>query len=120
MKRLFLSLTFACLGLFVSTQAQTPAGYAIFGDVPNEYTDLRSSVNIPNVADGVLTISGTQHSNHICQDASTSIVLKPSANFDMTLTGDFAIHMKIKKAEGTNNNVQLFAAIIGIALGLVS
>ena len=107
MKRLFLSLIFASLGLFATTQAQTPAGYAIFGDVPYGYTDVRSSVNVPNVSEGILTISGTQHSSHICQNASTSIEVKPSSNFDMTLSGDFAIHMKIKKAEGTNNNVQL-------------
>lgn len=107
MKHKFLFLAVLLSTLFTTgLWAQTP-GYAIFGDVPSGYTDLRSSVNVPNVSEGILTISGTQHSNHICQDASKSIEVKPSANFDMTLSGDFAIHMKIKKAEGTNNNVQL-------------
>ncbi len=105
MKRLLFTLVAAC-AVFFTASAQTP-GYAIFGDVPDDYTDIRSSVNVPNVSEGILTISGTQHSDHICQTASTSIEVKPLSNFDMTLSGDFAIHMKIKKAEGTNNNVQL-------------
>ena len=105
MKRLLFTLFAVCAAFFTAV-AQTP-GYAIFGDVPYGYTDVRSSVNVPNVSEGILTISGTQHSSHICQNASTSIEVKPSSNFDMTLSGDFAIHMKIKKAEGTNNNVQL-------------
>ena len=104
-KFLFLAVLFSTL-FTTSLWAQTP-GYAIFGDKPYGYTDVRSLVNVPNVSEGILTISGTQHSSHICQNASTSIEVKPSANFDMTLSGDFAIHMKIKKAEGTNNNVQL-------------
>ena len=107
MKHKFLFLAVLLSTLFTtSLWAQTP-GYAIFGDKPYGYTDVRSLVNVPNVSEGILTISGTQHSSHICQNASTSIEVKPSANFDMTLSGDFAIHMKIKKAEGTNNNVQL-------------
>lgn len=108
MKHKFLFLAVLLSTLFTtSLWAQTPAGYAIFGDLPSGYTDVRSSVNVPNESEGILTISGTQHSDHICQNASTSIEVKPLANFDMTLSGDFAIHMKIKKAEGTNNNVQL-------------
>ena len=106
MKRLFFTF-FAVMAMLFTAHAQTPI-YAIFGDNPVGMSDdLRSAVNVPNVTDGVLVISGTQHSSHICQNAGTSIEIKPSVGFSMNLTSDFAIHMKIKKAEGTNSDVQL-------------
>ena len=86
MKRLFLSLTFACFGLFVMTNAQTP-GYAIFGDVPDEYTDLTSAVNIVGagsysdkvvVEDGKIKLTGNTSlsTTRVCSDEVNNVRLQ--------------------------------------------
>ena len=109
MKHKFLFLAVLLSTLFTtSLWAQTP-GYAIFGDVPSGYEDLSDKISIPAGIEneGVLNISGTQHSSHICQNAGTSVEIKPSEAFNMTLTDAFAIHIKMKKAAATSQDVQL-------------
>ncbi|MBR4520609.1 MAG: fibronectin type III domain-containing protein [Paludibacteraceae bacterium] len=121
MKRLFLSLTFACLGLFVSTQAQTPAGYAIFGDVPDGYTDLSSAVNVVGagsysdkvvIEDGKIKLTGNTSlsTTRVCSDESNNVRLQFTSVQTLTWTSDFAIHIKIKKGS-TNSNANFHFAL---------
>ena len=109
MKRLFLSLTFACLGLFFSTQAQTPAGYAIFGDVPYGYTDLTSFVSAEaqgavTFVDNVLTGAGLPGR---INETSNYLRLSFSETQDMSLTDEFALHIVLQKADGATGKVQV-------------
>lgn len=98
-----------------TANATTPAepeviGYAIFGEVPTGYVDLTGKITIPDgvVTDGIISLSGTSHSSHICQDASKSLVLKvASESINMNLTEQFAIHVKIKKTAGVTNDVHV-------------
>ena len=109
MKRLFLSLTFACLGLFVSTQAQTPAGYAIFGDVPYGYTDLTSSVSAEaqgtvTFAEGVLTGAGLPGR---INETSNYLRISFTSAQTLSLTENFALHIVLQKADGATGKVQV-------------
>ena len=121
MKRLFLSLTFACLGLFATTQAQTPAGYAIFGDVPDGYTDLSSAVNIVGagsysdkvvVEDGKIKLTGNTSlsTTRVCSDENNNVRLQLTSAQTLTWTSDFVIHIKIKKGS-TNSNANFHFAL---------
>ena len=102
MKRLFLSLTFACLGLFATTQAQTPAGYAIFGDVPDGYTDLSSAVNIVGagsysdkvvVEDGKIKLTGNTSlsTTRVCSDENNNRIMSRRLEFQAFRLLDSAI-----------------------------
>ncbi len=109
MKRLFLSLTFACLGLFVSTQAQTPAGYAIFGDVPYGYTDLTSFVSAEaqgavTFVDNVLTGAGLPGR---INETGNYLRMSFTSAQTLTLTENFALHIVLQKADGATNKVQV-------------
>ena len=131
MKRLFLSLTFACLGLFVSTQAQTPAGYAIFGDVPYGYTDLRDNieVSIPAVISGQdiqsssvystpvdqssLTFTGNGLSGgHACQNNS-ALSIRFALDQNMTLDDDMVIHIKLRRTDDNTSGLMRLSMIKG-------
>lgn len=120
MKRLFLSLTFACLGLFVMTNAQTP-GYAIFGDVPDGYTDLSGVVNVVGagsysdkvvVEDGKIKLTGNTSlsTTRVCSDESNNVRLQFTSAQTLTWTSDFAIHIKIKKGS-TNSSANFHFAL---------
>lgn len=121
MKRLFLSLIFASLGLFATTQAQTPAGYAIFGDVPDGYTDLSSAVNIVGagsysdkvvVEDGKIKLTGNTSlsTTRVCSDENNNVRLQFTSAQTLTWTSNFAIHIKIKKGS-TNSNANFHFAL---------
>ena len=127
MKRLFLSLIFASLGLFATTQAQTPAGYAIFGDVPDEYTDLTDQVEVSTTITGCdnqmtatgytqpdpATISFTGHglgNTYTCyQNVAVSIRFK--SNQTLALTRNQAIHVKIRRTDENSAGGLEFAFI---------
>lgn len=109
MKRLFLSLTFACLGLFVSIQAQTPAGYAIFGDVPYGYTDLTSFVSAEaqgavTFVDNVLTGAGLPGR---INETGNYLRMSFTSAQTLSLTENFALHIVLQKADGAAGNVQV-------------
>lgn len=130
MKRLFLSLTFACLGLFVMTNAQTP-GYAIFGDVPYGYTDLRDNieVSIPAVISGQdiqsssvystpvdqssLTFTGNGLSGgHACQNNS-ALSIRFASDQNMTLDDDMVIHIKLRRTDDNTSGLMRLSMIKG-------
>lgn len=121
MKRLFLSLIFASLGLFATTQAQTPAGYAIFGAVPTGYTNLTSAVNIVGagsysdkvvVEDGKIKLTGNTSlsTTRVCSDENNNVRLQFTSAQTLTWTSNFAIHIKIKKGS-TNSNANFHFAL---------
>lgn len=121
MKRLFLSLIFASLGLFATTQAQTPAGYAIFGAVPTGYTNLTSAVNIVGagsysdkvvVEDGKIKLTGNTSlsTTRVCSDENNNVRLQFTSAQTLTWTSNFTIHIKIKKGS-TNSNANFHFAL---------
>lgn len=131
MKRLFLSLIFASLGLFATTQAQTPAGYAIFGDVPYGYTDLRDNieVSIPAVISGQdiqsssvystpvdqssLTFTGNGLSGgHACQNNS-ALSIRFASDQNMTLDDDMVIHIKLRRTDDNTSGLMRLSMIKG-------
>lgn len=101
MKRLFLSLTFACLGLFVSTQAQTPAGYAIFGDVPYGYEDLSNYITYTSTNFTSGTLTGLGLNGITCQN-NVAVSFSLSETKALNLTGNFALHIIASKTTATN------------------
>ena len=113
MKRLFFTF-FAVMAMLFTAHAQTPAGYAIFGDKPYGYEDLRNQVQVStditmngeNIQSGTytdpstpLTFTGTGLSGgNACQNyAALSIRFK--SNQILTLTDDMVIHIKIKRSD---------------------
>lgn len=112
MNKFKLLLSVIAMMLLGSTaiMAQESKGYALFGAVPEGYEDLTGNVVVPAevVADGVITLTNTSHSSHICQDASKSLQIKVGTEaLNMALTNQFAIHIKMKKATGVSNDVHL-------------
>ena len=108
--KLFLSVIAMMLLGSTAIMAQESKGYALFGTVPEGYEDLTGNVVVPAevVADGVITLTNTSHSSHICQDASKSLQIKVGTEaLNMALTNQFAIHIKMKKATGVSNDVHL-------------
>lgn len=108
--KLFLSVIAMMLLGSTAIMAQESKGYALFGAVPEGYEDLTGNVVVPAevVADGVITLTNTSHSSHICQDASKSLQIKVGTEaLNMALTNQFAIHIKMKKATGVSNDVHL-------------
>ena len=101
MKRLFLSLTLACLGLFVSTQAQTPAGYAIFGDVPYGYEDLSNYITYTSTNFTSGTLTGLGLNGITCQN-NVAVSFSLSETKALNLTGNFALHIIASKTTATN------------------
>lgn len=106
-----ISLLFTALLFSVFAMADIPAGYAIYGDVPSGYTDLKSSVTIGAWGDGY---NGFQTSyidytgkglggdvgagNYLSLSFSSAQILK--------LTTTFRVHIVMKKAMDSENNVQ--------------
>ena len=108
--KLFLSVMAVLLLGSTAIMAQESKGYALFGAVPEGYEDLTGNVVVPAevVADGVITLTNTSHSSHICQDASKSLQIKVGTEaLNMALTNQFAIHIKMKRAAGVSNDVHL-------------
>lgn len=119
MKRLLFTLVAAC-AVFFTASAQTPAGYAIFGDKPYGYEDLRDQVQVStditmngeNIQSGTytdpstpLTFTGTGLSGgNACQNyAALSIRFK--SNQILTLTDDMVIHIKIKRSDENSSGL---------------
>ena len=92
MKRLFLSLIFASLGLFATTQAQTPAGYAIFGDVPTGYEDLSKYITYTSTNFTSGTLTGLGLNGITCQN-NVAVSFSLSETKALNLTGNFALHI---------------------------
>lgn len=106
-----ISLLFTALLFSVFAMADIPAGYAIYGDVPSGYTDLKSSVKIGDWGGGY---NGSQTSyidytgkglggnvgegNYLHLSFSSAQILK--------LTTTFRVHIVMKKAVDSENNVQ--------------
>lgn len=108
--KLFLSVIAMMLLGSTAIMAQESKGYALFGTVPEGYEDLTGNVVVPAevVADGVITLTNTSHSGHICSDAANSLQIKVGTEaLNMALTNQFAIHIKMKKATGVSNDVHL-------------
>ena len=119
MKRLFFTF-FAVMAMLFTAHAQTPAGYAIFGDKPYGYEDLRDQVQVStditingeNIQSGTytdpstpLTFTGTGLSGgNACQNyAALSIRFK--SNQILTLTDDMVIHIKIKRSDENSSGL---------------
>lgn len=108
--KLFLSVIAMMLLGSTAIMAQESKGYALFGTVPEGYEDLTGNVVVPAevVAEGVITLTNTSHSGHICSDAANSLQIKVGTEaLNMALTNQFAIHIKMKKATGVSNDVHL-------------
>lgn len=108
--KLFLSVIAMMLLGSTAIMAQESKGYALFGTVPEGYEDLTGNVVVPAevVADGVITLTNTSHSGHICSDAANSLQIKVGTEaLNMALTNQFAIHIKMKRAAGVSNDVHL-------------
>lgn len=106
-----ISLLFTALLFSVFAMADIPAGYAIYGDVPSGYTDLKSSVTIGDWGGGY---NGSQTSyidytgkglggnvgdgNYLHLSFRSAQILK--------LTTTFRVHIVMKKAVDSENNVQ--------------
>lgn len=101
MKRLFLSLIFASLGLFATTQAQTPAGYAIFGDVPTGYEDLSKYITYTSTNFTSGTLTGLGLNGITCQN-NVAVSFSLSETKALNLTGNFALHIIASKTTATN------------------
>lgn len=110
MKHKFLFLAVLLSTLFTtSLWAQTPAGYAIFGDVPYGYTDLTEKVvaapqGSVTFSENVLTGSGLPGRIN-----ETGNYLRMSLNEDKStsLSENFALHIVLKKKAGATNKVQV-------------
>lgn len=106
-----ISLLFTALLFSVFAMADIPAGYVLYGDVPSGYTDLKSSVTIGDWGGGH---NGSQTSyidytgkglggyvgdgNYLHLSFSSAQILK--------LTTTFRVHIVMKKAVDSENNVQ--------------
>ena len=101
MKRLFLSLIFASLGLFATTQAQTPAGYAIFGAVPTGYEDLSKYITYTSTNFTSGTLTGLGLNGITCQN-NVAVSFSLSETKALNLTGNFALHIIASKTTATN------------------
>ena len=101
MKRLFLSLIFASLGLFATTQAQTPAGYAIFGDVPTGYEELSKYITYTSTNFTSGTLTGLGLNGITCQN-NVAVSFSLSETKALNLTGNFALHIIASKTTATN------------------
>ena len=115
MKRLFFTF-FAVMAMLFTAHAQTPAGYAIFGDVPYGYTDLTSKVEIAspatisgqNIAGSTvyssasglskLSFTGKGTSGYACQ-SHAELSIRLTENENMVLTTNMAIHLKIRRTD---------------------
>jgi len=132
MKHKFLFLAVLLSTLFTtSLWAQTP-GYAIFGDKPYGYTDLRDQieVSIPAVITGQdinssssvyakpvnnnsISFTGQGLSGgHACQNYASLSIRFASAQ-TMTLTDNMTIHIKIKRADDKTSGLIRLSMIKG-------
>lgn len=93
--------------------ADTPAGYALYGEVPTGYTDLTGNVtasaqgSVTKDADAPLTFTGKGLSGSQYCGTSNYLRLEFNAAQQMSLTSDFALHIFIKKSETATGDVQI-------------
>lgn len=124
-KKRFLTILSAMVVLFcysAAVSAQTP-GYALYGDVPTGYTDLTSKVQVfaPAVITGGQNLASTDHaapaaegiaftgrghSSHYCQ-GSADLSIRFSEDQSLTLTENYAIHIKIKRTNAGSGDIQM-------------
>ncbi len=123
MKHKFLFLAVLLSTLFTtSLWAQTPAGYAIFGDKPYGYEDLTDKVEVSTtISGGGDGITATDYSSptsivytgkglggaYVCHQ-NIAVALRFKENTAMTLTDKMAIHLIIKRTdENTAGGLEL-------------
>ena len=123
MKRLGIILLTLFGLLSVQTEAQTIYGYAIYGDVPYEYEDLRSNieVSIPAVVsgqdiqgssvystpvdqDGLAWTGQGLSGSHACQNYA-SLSIRFASDQTMTLTDKMVIHIKMKRTDDNTSGL---------------
>lgn len=110
MKKIFTILFMAALTL--TAMGQTP-GYALYGDVPTDYTDLTNNVTVSaqgtvtKDADPPLTFTGKGLSGSQYCNTSNHLRFDFNAAQPMSLTNNFALHIFIKKAESATGDVQI-------------
>ncbi len=106
-----ISLLFTALLFSVFAMADIPAGYAIYGDVPSGYTDLKSSVTIGDWGGGY-NGSQTSYIDYIGKGlgdnvgAGNYLHLSFRSAQILKLTTTFRVHIVMKKAVDSENNVQ--------------
>ena len=105
-----ISLLFTALLFSVFAMADIPAGYAIYGDVPSGYTDLKSNVSIGDWGGGYDGSSGhivyTGKGLGADVGGGNCLILSFSAAQVLQLESSYKIHIVIKKGASSENNVQ--------------
>ena len=110
MKKLssLLLLTSMCM-FTMSMHAQTPVGYTLFGSNPDGYTDLTASVTAQAIGTAVWDaniLTGKGLPGRICE-TSNYLQMSFNAATTMTLTENYAIHIKLAKVGEAAGDVQL-------------
>lgn len=106
-----ISLLFTALLFSVFAMADIPAGYVLYGDVPSGYTDLKSSVTIGDWGGGY-NGSQTSYIDYTGKGlggnvgAGNCLHLSFSSAQILKLTTTFRVHIVMKKAVDSENNVQ--------------
>ena len=112
MKRLFFTF-FAVMAMLFTAHAQTPAGYAIFGDKPYGYEDLTDQVEVSTSIAGcdnqmtatdysqptAISFTGRGLGNTYTCYQNVSVSVRFNSNQTLALTRNQAIHIKIKRTD---------------------
>lgn len=110
MKKLSSLLLLVGMCMFtMSMYAQTPAGYTIFGSNPEGYTDLTTSVTAQAMGTAgweANTLTGKGLPGRICETGNY-LQMSFNAATTMTLTENYAIHIKLAKVGEAAGDVQL-------------
>ncbi|MBR4564822.1 MAG: fibronectin type III domain-containing protein [Paludibacteraceae bacterium] len=124
MKRLFFTF-FAVMAMLFTAHAQTPAGYAIFGDVPYGYEDLTDQVEVSTSIAGcdnqmtatdysqptAISFTGRGLGNTYTCYQNVSVSVRFNSNQTLALTRNQAIHIKIKRTDENTSGGLEFAFI---------
>lgn len=124
MKRLFFTF-FAVMAMLFTAHAQTPAGYAIFGDVPYGYEDLTDQVEVSTSIAGcdnqmtatdysqptAISFTGRGLGNTYTCYQNVSVSVRFNSNQTLALTRNQAIHIKIKRIDENTSGGLEFAFI---------
>jgi hypothetical protein len=106
-----ISFLFTALLFSVFAMADIPAGYVLYGDVPSGYTDLKSSVTIGDFGGGYngfqtsyIDYTGKGLGGHVGD--GNYLHLSFSSAQILKLTTTFRVHIVMKKAVDSENDVQ--------------
>lgn len=115
------SLILATLLLSLMAWADAPAGYAIYGDVPAGYVDLRSAIEIHNSSEtfsgspsneleystpgSTITFTGSGNPGRICENKA-DLLIRFKGNQTLSLT-DLSLHIRIKRTSTGSGPVQI-------------